>query len=186
MVKVKVDPTLAQKVHQFQIVGRAAPTQKKTDPKVFRMRMFARDQVQAKSKFWYFMKKIQKAKKTGGEILSINEIHEKNPNTIKNFAIWLRYDSRTGTHNMYKEYRDTTQNGAVSQMYSEMAGRHRALASNIQIINIAAIPASKCRRLHMLEILNSKLRFPLIRRIPMAPKALRSTFNAHRPTTFLQ
>ena len=44
----------------------------------------------AKSKFWYFMKKVCKAKKTGGEMLAINEIFEKNPNAVKNYGIWLR------------------------------------------------------------------------------------------------
>jgi len=45
------------------------------------------------------------------------QIHEKRPTTVKNFGIWVRYQSRTGYHNMYKEYRDTTLNGAVSQLY---------------------------------------------------------------------
>merc|ERR1712072_1488301 len=97
-------------------------TQKNPIPKICRMKLFAKNKVLAKSKFWYFMKKMMKAKKTGGEILAVNEIFEKNPNTVKNFGIWLRYDSRSGTHNMYKEYRDITLVGAVSQMYSEMAG----------------------------------------------------------------
>ena len=46
------------------------------------------------------------------------QIFEKKPTTIKNFGIWVRYQSRTGYHNMYKEYRDVTLNGAVEQMYS--------------------------------------------------------------------
>jgi len=45
------------------------------------------------------------------------QIFEKRPTTVKNFGIWVRYQSRTGYHNMYKEYRDTTLNGAVSQLY---------------------------------------------------------------------
>ena len=32
----------------------------------------------------YFMKKVQRAKKTGGEVLAMNEIFEKNPNTVRN------------------------------------------------------------------------------------------------------
>merc|ERR1719440_2025118 len=107
MVKQNLDPTLARPIKQFQLVGRAAPTQKTP---------------LAKSKFWYFMKKVCKAKKTGGEMLAINEIFEKNPNAVKNYGIWLRYRSRTDQHNMYKEYRDLTINGAVSQMYAEMSG----------------------------------------------------------------
>lgn len=40
---------------------------------------------------------------------------EKSPLRVKNFGIWLRYDSRSGTHNMYREYRDLTTAGAVTQ-----------------------------------------------------------------------
>ena len=112
----------------------------------------------AKSKFWYFMKKVCKAKKTGGEMLAINEIFEKNPNAVKNYGIWLRYRSRTDQHNMYKEYRDLTINGAVSQMYAEMSGRHRAHAESITIMKTAIIPASKVRRDHVKQMLNSKLK----------------------------
>ena len=112
----------------------------------------------AKSKFWYFMKKVCKAKKTGGEMLAINEIYEKNPNAVKNYGIWLRYRSRTDQHNMYKEYRDLTINGAVSQMYAEMSGRHRAHAESITIMKTAIIPASKVRRDHVKQMLNSKLK----------------------------
>jgi large subunit ribosomal protein L18Ae len=41
---------------------------------------------------------------------------EKNSRIIKNYAIWLKYDSRSGTHNMYREYRDLTLTGAVDQL----------------------------------------------------------------------
>ena len=43
------------------------------------------------------------------------QVHEKTPLKVKNFGIWLRYDSRSGTHNMYREYRDLTTSGAVTQ-----------------------------------------------------------------------
>lgn len=41
---------------------------------------------------------------------------------MKNYGIWVRYQSRTGYHNAYKEYRDTTLNGAVEQMYQVLHG----------------------------------------------------------------
>ncbi|KAL0609628.1 60S ribosomal protein L18a [Plecturocebus cupreus] len=43
------------------------------------------------------------------------KVFEKSPLRVKNFGIWLRYDSRSGTHNMYREYRDLTTAGAVTQ-----------------------------------------------------------------------
>merc|ERR1712078_434049 len=141
---------------------------------------FAKNTVLAKSRFWYFMKKINKAKKSGGELLAVNELFDRAPTKAKNYGIWLRYDSRTNTHNMYKEFRDVTINGAVSQMYSEMAGRHRAKPGSIQIINSATIPANKCRRDHVLEMHNSKLKFPVIKKMPLVAKKYRTTFKAKR------
>merc|ERR1712058_212928 len=75
---------------------------------LYRMRIFATDQVVAKSRFWYFLRQLRKFKKTTGEIVSVEEIREQKPLKIKNFGIWLRYDSRSGTHNMYRECRDLT------------------------------------------------------------------------------
>jgi len=43
---------------------------------------------------------------------------------------------------MYKEYRDITLNGAVEQMYTEMASRHRVRFPCIQIIKTATSPRS--------------------------------------------
>merc|ERR1719440_1791519 len=185
MVKAAADPTFSRRVHQYQIVGRAAPTQKVPVPKIIRMKIFAKNKVLARFKFWYFMKKVQRAKKTGGEVLAMNEIFEKNPNTVKNYAIWLRYRSRSDQHNMYKEYRDTTVNGAVSQMYSEMAGRHRGQAESITIMKTAIIPAAKCRRPHVTCMHDSKLKFPNVRKLPLVAKKFRNTYCAKRPTTFV-
>ena len=61
-------------------------------------------------------------KKANGQILSVSEIFEKHPTTIKNFGIWVRFQSRTGYHNMYKEYRDVTLNGAVEQVGIDREG----------------------------------------------------------------
>ena len=46
------------------------------------------------SRFWYFLRQLRKFKKTTGEIVSVEEIKERKPMQIKNFGIWLRYDSR--------------------------------------------------------------------------------------------
>jgi len=76
-------------MHQYEIVGRAAPTPKNPEPKIYRMKMFAKNRVLAKSRFWYFMKKINKAKKSGGELLALNELFDRAPTKVKNYGIWL-------------------------------------------------------------------------------------------------
>ena len=133
-------------VHHFEVVGRHKPSEKTPAPKVYRMKLFADNAVVARSRFWYYMSLMKKVKRANGEIVSVKEIYEKNPNHIKNFGMWLRYDSRSGTHNMYKEYRDLTLTGAVAQMYEELSGRHRARKSCIQIVRTATIGAADCKR----------------------------------------
>lgn len=101
---------------EFQIVGRklATSSQQGTEEPLYKMRIFARDAVVAKSRFFYFLQKLKKVKKSNGEIVSINEVHEKKPMKVKNFGVWIRYDSRSGTHNMYKEYRAMSRVEAIA------------------------------------------------------------------------
>lgn len=61
-------------IRQFQIVGRKAPTDKEPNPPAYRMKLFAPNEVLAKSRFWYFLHQMKKMKKTTGEILDVNEV----------------------------------------------------------------------------------------------------------------
>lgn len=105
---------------------------------------------------------------------------------MKNFGIWLRYDSRSGTHNMYKEYRNVSRVEAVASCYQEMASRHRATYQSIQIIRIAEVKSSELRRPYMKQLVDPELKFPLPHRIIRAPsRRLRPLFLASKPTTCL-
>ena len=175
----------------YQVVGRKAPTPADSEPPAYRMKLFAPNEVVAKSRFWYFLHQYRNMKKTTGEILDVNEIREKDPTTVKNYALWLRYDSRSGTHNMYREYRALKLNDAVDAMYSEMAGRHRARPRSIQIIRTAIIDSKDVKRENMMQFVDidnegnpKEVKFPLPHRIMRAPsKSLRTTFKAKRPIT---
>jgi len=118
---------------EYQVIGRHLPTETNPTPKLYRMRIFAPNTVVAKSRFWYFLMKLRKVKKSNGEIVSLNVIHEKRPMKVKNFGIWIRYDSRSGTHNMYKEYREMSRTDAVEALYKDMAARHRARFRSIHV-----------------------------------------------------
>jgi len=228
-------------IRQFHVVGRKTPTEADPSPAIYRMRIFAPNEVVAKSRFWcvrtpaaaewagdaivpprvlnaasaprcdcpaprpcrYFLHQLHKMKKSTGDILAVSEVRERNANIVKNYGITIRYNSRSGTHNMYKEYRDVSLCGAVEQMYSELAGRHRARFQAIQIVDTSIVPAGaramrrynpelhgdnvpiSVKRPSIKQFIDSKVKFPLPHRIQRAPsKALRSTFNASRPTTF--
>jgi len=146
---------------------------------------------------------MHKLKKSTGEVLAVNEVRERNSNIVKNYGVTIKYNSRSGTHNMYKEYRDVSLCGAIEQMYAELAGRHRARFGSIQIVDTCIVPAGvrasnrynpeihgddvpvAVQRPNVKQFLSSKIKFPLPHRIQRAPtKSLRSTFVANRPTTF--
>ena len=122
---------------------------------------------------------------------------------MKNFGIWIRYDSRSGTHNMYKEFRELNRADAVKSLYQDMAARHRARFRSIhvrtffhlvwrfacigidhiflQILRVVEIEKTEdVRRPYIKQLLEPKLRFPLPHRVGKA----RSTFAARRPATF--
>jgi len=172
-------------MHQFLIVGRRKPTEKAPESPVYRMKIFAANSVIARSRFWYYLAALKKVKKANGEIVEIHEIFEKNPNFVKNFGFWLRYDSRSGTHNMYKEYRDVTLTGAVKKMYADLSSRHRARRSSIQIVKTAVVKAADTKRAYTQQFHTNDIKFRLLHRInrPSA-KTFRQTFKATRPTTF--
>lgn len=174
-------------MHQYVILGRRKPdaVHPESECAVFRMKLFAPNTVVARSRFWYYLSSLKKIKKANGEIVEMHEIFEKNPNFIKNYGFWIRYDSRSGTHNMYKEYRDVTLNGAVKKMYSDLASRHRARVSSIQIVKTAVLKGNECKRPNTLQYLDSQIKFRLLHRIPRPEnKTFARTFKAKRPSKF--
>ncbi|KAH6601725.1 hypothetical protein BASA61_001832 [Batrachochytrium salamandrivorans] len=142
-------------LNEFQVVGRRLPTEKEPVPKLYRMRIFARNEVVAKSRFWYFLK----------------QIFEKKPRNVKNFGIWLRYDSRSGTHNMYKEYRELSRADAVTSCYPD----HQ----------VSEVKSADVRRQYIRQILVPGLKFPLPHRVLRpATKSVTAAFIGKRPNTF--
>lgn len=84
---------------------------------------------------------------------------------------------------MYKEYRDISLNGAISQLYMEMSGRHRAQHDAIHIIKTSVVSSGKLlRRKHAITFSNPAIKFPKAFRNVRAPTLQhRSTFAATRP-----
>ncbi|XP_039400749.1 60S ribosomal protein L18a-like [Mauremys reevesii] len=165
----------------YKVVGRCLPTPKCPTPPLCRMRIFAPNHVVAKSRFWYSVSQL-KMMKSSREIAYCGQVCEKSPLRVKNFGIWLHYDSRSGTHNMYREYRDLTTAGAVTQCYRDMGARHRACSHSIQIMKVEAIAASKCRRPAVKQCHVSKIKFSLPHRV--LRRQHKPCFTTKRPNTF--
>ena len=44
--------------NEYQVVGRHLPSEHEPTPKIYRMRIFAPNEVVAKSRFWYFLRYV--------------------------------------------------------------------------------------------------------------------------------
>ncbi|KAF2628919.1 hypothetical protein BU25DRAFT_409415 [Macroventuria anomochaeta] len=175
--------TCTARFQEYQVIGRHLPSEANPTPKIYRMRIFAPNDVVAKSRFWYFLGKLRKIKKANGEIISLNQITEKRPQKVKNFGIWIRYDSRSGTHNMYKEYREMSRVAAVDALYQDMAARHRSRFRSVQILKVVELEKTDdVRRPYIKQLLVKGLKFPLPHRINK--KAGKKVFASKRPSTF--
>lgn len=147
------------------------------------MTIFAPNYVVAKSRYWYFMRGLRKVKKATGEIIVCKPIFEKHPLKVKNFGIWIRYDSRSGTHNMYKELRALTRTEAVEALYQDMAARHRSRFRSIHILRVDELQkADDVKRPYMKQLMTKDLSFPLPHRVNS--NSAKKLFSAKRPSTF--
>mmetsp|Transcript_5691 Transcript_5691/g.4843 ORF Transcript_5691/g.4843 Transcript_5691/m.4843 type:complete len:186 (+) Transcript_5691:53-610(+) len=180
----KGDTSALMNVHQYLVTGARLPS-KNREQEVISMRIFAPNEALARSRFWYQTKLLNRLKRANGEIVNVQEIHEKNSRIIKTYGIAIRYASRSAQHNMYREYRDVTLNGAVSQMYMEMSGKHRARHDTIQILRTCVVNSKDaCRRYVNQVYRNAKIRFPVVKFVARSSeKRFRSTFKATAPTT---
>merc|ERR1719469_243059 len=160
---------MKRKVRQFYVVGRALATETNSDPELYRMRIFARDTVLARSKFWYHMKRQHKVRKIQGEIISTTEVFEKKVGAIRNYGIFLRYLTRADT----------------AQMYKEMSGRHSAALDSVQIIRTSVVENQNVRRPQIRQFTSEKINFPKTNNIKRSPfKAANATVRASRPTLY--
>lgn len=83
---------------------------------------------------------------------------------------------------MYKEFRDVSLNGAMSQMYQEMKGKHRTPHESIQIIKTTIVPDKDVLREATRTWAKRSLVFPKVKPLKRAPtQALKTTFKATRP-----
>ena len=69
--------TCTARFQEYQVIGRHLPSEANPTPKIYRMRIFAPNDVVAKSRFWYFLGKLRKIKKANGEIISLNQVRSR-------------------------------------------------------------------------------------------------------------
>ena len=143
------------------------------------MRIFAKNSIIAKSKFWKQMKNQNKLKPSQGEILSVNEIFEKDNKVVRTYGMVIKYHSRSGIHNFYKRIqRCVDLRSSLLDVYaygrkSQSNGGTLSKLFELQWLRSRMIlkgpPSWQYRK--------SKLRFPIVKTLPRATeKKYRSIF----------
>lgn len=166
---VKTHIHLTMGVKLFAVVGRQRPTQNNPNPKIYRMKVFAENDTRAKSLFWKHLGVLDRVKSASGQILAVHKIFDPDPVRVKNFGFWIKYRSRSGMHNQYREYRDVTLNRAAQKMFDDMAGRHKARRENIHVLSCKEIGDHEVRRPRIRQFLAPKLKFRNPNKVARAP-----------------
>eukprot|EP00766_Chilomastix_caulleryi_P003443 gnl/Chilomastix_caulleri/4525.p2 GENE.gnl/Chilomastix_caulleri/4525~~gnl/Chilomastix_caulleri/4525.p2 ORF type:complete len:87 (+),score=20.24 gnl/Chilomastix_caulleri/4525:162-422(+) len=61
---------------------------------------------------------------------------------------------------MYKEYRDASVEHAVTRLYNDMAGQYSVGFNNVDIVKIATLKPSQCKRNTTTMFHNERVKFP--------------------------
>lgn len=152
----------------FEVIARPLATPIHPNPPAIRVQVFAPDEIVAKSHFWAVARHGARLKKSHGEILSVKQVLEPEPTRVKNYGVWLSYKSVRGTHNIYKEYRDITTEGAVLRLYQEMSGTHNCHPEMINIIRISEVQSGDVQHRHVEQFCEPTVKFPIAQK-PIRP-----------------
>jgi large subunit ribosomal protein L18Ae len=167
----------------FEVVARPLPTKDVPNPPAIRVQVFASDEIIAKSKFWAVAKRVARLKRAHGEILAVQQVIEPEPTRVKNYGVWLAFKSVRATHNIYKQYRDTTTEGAVLRLYQEMAGTHSVPAKAISIIRIAEVPPETAGSRNIAQYAEKDVKYPIVKQlIRPAHPSQKKVLSKKRPT----
>ena len=168
-------------MRQYVVSGRKLPTEREPNPQIYRMVIFAPNKVVAESRFWNYMRTLQSFKKANGQLISITHKVATGKLSAKNYGFWIRYRSLKGVHNMYKEYRDASVEHAVTRLYNDMAGQYKVGYHNVDIIKIATLKPSQCKRHTTKMFHNEHIKFPQTFALAHFKRTKGSPFSYNRP-----
>ncbi|TEB28884.1 hypothetical protein FA13DRAFT_1632807, partial [Coprinellus micaceus] len=81
-------------------------------------------------------RQLQKVKKASGKFICVNVVSIVLPSKVKGFGIWLYYNSCSGTHNMYKEFRELSFVDAVEALYRDTSGRDPRICASPRLFSL--------------------------------------------------
>merc|ERR1711874_357270 len=188
MPKSQADPSLSMRMKTWLVYGRKYPTESNPEPEIVCTKVYAPNDVFAKSQFWKINREQHKFKRAAGEVLRVREANEKNTKTVKAYGIYFHYRDRTSFRNAFKEFRAVSLNDALTQLVNEMASRQKIKRESIQIIKTCILGKKdiKTRDPRVARFSNScSVAFPFWnRRLRHSDKSHNQKISCHKPVTF--
>ena len=136
------DLCVTGRLNEYQVIGRHLPTETQPNPKLYRMRIFAPNTVVAKSRFWYFLMKLRKVKKSNGEIITINLVC--GSYSFGGFEKWDEHRNRASTRAsrlimvvMHRSMRDALRRSRTSGFGSA--------TTRARVLTICTKSTARCR-----------------------------------------
>merc|ERR1719342_729995 len=134
---------------QYEIVAQEIPrkkgeVQEKVD--LIKHTVFAKDIVQARSRFWKEMTQMVKMKKSRGKIVAERLVDDYSSDKIRNFGIHVRYKLKGKGYDAYKEFRALSLSEAVGELYADLKSRHGVKKETVQIVNAKEVSDEDVKR----------------------------------------
>ena len=173
---------------RFMVFGRSKPTSNNEEPELTVIRVFAKNQAFARSKFWKIMRVQNKIKKSKGEIIKVQEMFDQGKVQAKNIGIYLKYRSNVGVQNQYKEFRAVSVADALDQLYNEMGGNYKCSRDRVEIIRHVELEEDqmKIRNPRCLQwVKQEQIAYPLWKKTARhTDSKYNSVFQSSRPSTY--
>merc|ERR1711976_720288 len=166
-------------IYPYEELGRTIPNTQNAKPKIFRAKIYAQNDIVAKSRFFKYMKTNREAshgKKANIQILLVKKKGNEYEGRAKTYGFCLNYQSRTHRLGMYKEIRATTETEAINKLIADMTGRHRADSSGIQVISCRIVSKNQTRRLINKQLSQELISFRYPYNVVPQPREFKKTF----------
>lgn len=142
---------------EYQIVGKSSDP---AETSLYKITIFANNEVVAKSRFFKYMSKINKIKKNSAEIVSIVQKNEKNLLKARSYGIWIQMKIKRSLKNLYKEYRETSRVNAVKKCFNSLYSLYKVKYFDIDIVSIVELKDDEIKKEEVKQFTKASIRFP--------------------------
>merc|ERR1712224_224151 len=119
---------------------------------IYKMRIWERGRVQARSRFWTFLKSTRSIKTTLGRIIYYNKLNDCEF-SVNIYGIWFRYRARCGNVIIYgyREIFSASARHAVYNIFKKMVTFLKGLNSRVNILRLCSIEPKYVRSPNVLQ-----------------------------------